>query len=323
MRAAVPTIDLHGLGTPEGCARVGRDLDRAYGALGFAYVVNHGVPQASIDAVFEASARFHALPDAAKAAIAVNRFHRGYLGFATATDRASSIEAAAHPNFSESFIKLHEPAQGAPRAPGDRGGRLDGPNQWPEGLAGFKDAVLDYEANVERLARALVGALAGALAGDAAALDDAFARPTTWLRLLHYPARPGDAPAGLYGSAPHTDFGALTILAQDAAGGLQVRDPDGAWIDVPPKPGAFVVNTGDAVPVWSGGRWRSTPHRVVNPQGRERYSVAYFFDPNFDTHIAPLDPANAPADMAGFRFGDHVMAQLDATYDYREADARA
>jgi isopenicillin N synthase-like dioxygenase len=316
MTAAIPTIDLHGLETPEGCARIGCDLDRAYGALGFAYVVNHGVPQATIDAVFEASARFHALPDAAKAAIAVNRFHRGYLGFASGTDRASSIEAAAHPNFSESFIKLHEPA------PGVRG-PLDGPNQWPDGLAGFKEAVLTYEAQIERLARLLVRAVAEALAGDASALDPAFTRPTTWLRLLHYPARPADAPPGLYGSAPHTDFGALTILAQDEAGGLQVRDPGGAWIDVPPRPGAFVVNTGDAVPVWSGGRWRSTPHRVVNPQGRERYSVAYFFDPGFDVRIAPLDPAHAATSMSGFRFGDHVMAQLDATYDYREADARA
>jgi isopenicillin N synthase-like dioxygenase len=317
MSGAIPTIDLRGLKTPDGCARVGRDLDQAYGALGFAYVVNHGVPQASIDAVFEASARFHALPAAAKAAIAVNRFHRGYLGFASGTDRASIIEAAAHPNHSESFIKLHEPA------PGDRGGPLDGPNQWPDGLAGFKEAVLTYEAHVERLARLLVPAVAETLAGDASALVTAFARPTTWLRLLHYPARPADAPPGLYGSAPHTDFGALTILAQDEAGGLQVREPGGAWIDVPPRPGAFVVNTGDAVPVWSGGRWRSTPHRVVNPQGRERYSVAYFFDPNFDTQIAPLDPALAQADMTGFRFGDHVMAQLDATYHYREADARA
>jgi isopenicillin N synthase-like dioxygenase len=317
MTAAVPTIDLSGIGTAHGRARVARDLDRAYGALGFAYVVNHGVPQAAIDAVFEASARFHALPDADKQAIVVNRFHRGYLGFASGTDRASSIEAAAHPNLSESFIMLHEVAAGDSRSP------LDGPNQWPDGLAGFKDTVLAYEGHMERLARTLIGAVAEALAGDAAALDEAFVRPTTWLRLLHYPARPADAPPGLYGSAPHTDFGALTLLAQDAAGGLQVRAPDGGWIDVPPEPGAFVVNTGDAVPVWSGGRWRSTPHRVVNPQGRARYSVAYFFDPSFETHVAPLDPAHAPAEMSGFRFGDHVMAQLDATYDYREADARA
>ena len=200
MTGAIPTIDLDDLDTPDGSARVGRDLDRAYGALGFAYVVNHGVPQEAIDGVFDASAQFHALPPAAKQAIAVNRFHRGYLGFATATDRASSIEAAAHPNFSESFIKLHEPASGG-RGP------LDGPNQWPDGLAGFKEAVLAYEAHLERLARGLVRAVAEALAGDASALDPAFTRPTTWLRLLHYPARPADAPPGLYGSAPHTDFG--------------------------------------------------------------------------------------------------------------------
>jgi len=288
MTDAIPIIDLTGIATPDGCARVGRDLDRAYGALGFAYVTNHGVPAEVTDAAFAASMRFHAVPISEKKAIAVNRFHRGYLGFASGIDRASSIEAAAHPNLSESFIKLHETG-------GD--GPLDGPNQWPAGLDGFREAVLAYEAALEHLARSLVRAMAKDLTGDAAALESAFVRPTTWLRLLHYPARPEGAPPGLYGSAPHTDFGALTILAQDAAGGLQVRAPDGAWIDVPPRPGAFVVNTGDAVPVWSGGRWRSTPHRVVNPQGRERYSVAYFFDPNFDTLIAPLDPASASATM--------------------------
>lgn len=318
MTAAIPIVDLAGLGSPAGRARIGQDLDRAYGALGFAYVTNHGVPEDAVDAVFEASARFHALPEPAKRAIAVNRHHRGYLGFASGTDRASSIEAAAHPNLSESFIKLYEPAPD-----GSAANPLDGANQWPEGLPGFKDAVLAYEAHVERLARALVRAMAEVLAGEAAALDPAFERPTSWLRLLHYPARPADAPPGLYGSAPHIDFGAFTFLAQDAAGGLQVCEPGGEWLDVPPKPGAFVVNTGEAVPVWSGGRWRATPHRVVNPKGRERYSVAYFFDPGFDTVIAPLKPVDAGSDFAGFRFGDHVMSQLDATYDYREADARA
>jgi isopenicillin N synthase-like dioxygenase len=315
---AIPTIDLSGLETPAGQARAGRDLDRAYREMGFAYVVNHGVPAQALEAAFAASARFHALPAAAKQAIAVNRCHRGYLGFASGTDRASSIEAAAHPNLSESFIKLYEAAPGGPA-----GNPLDGPNQWPHGLDGFREAVLAYEAHAERLARALVRAMAAALAGAAQALDRHFEHPTTWLRLLHYPARPPDALPGLYGSAPHTDFGAFTILAQDEAGGLQVRHPGGDWIDVPPKPGAFVVNTGDVVPFWSGGRWRATPHRVVNPKGRERHSIAYFFDPSFEAAIAPLDPACAEGDIAGFRFGDHVMAQLDATYDYREADARA
>ncbi|MDH3232705.1 MAG: isopenicillin N synthase family oxygenase [Alphaproteobacteria bacterium] len=323
MTTAIPIIDLSGLETASGRARIGKDFDRAYGASGFAYVANHGVPKEAIDAVFAVSARFHALPEPAKRAIAVNRHHRGYLGFASGTDRASNIEAAAHPNLSESFIKLYEPGIKLyePGAAGSSANPLDGPNQWPEGLAGFKDTVLTYEAHLERLARALVRIMADVIAGDAAALDPAFERPTSWLRLLHYPARPANAPPGLYGSAPHTDFGAFTFLAQDAAGGLQVRAPDGEWIDVPPRPGTFIVNTGEAVPVWSGGRWRSTPHRVVNPKGRERYSVAYFFDPGFDTMIRPLGSCRSGNTVAGFRFGDHVMSQLDATYDYREADA--
>ena len=123
----------------------------------------------------------------------------------------------------------------------------------------------------------------------------------------------------LTGSAPHTGFGCLTLLAQDDAGGLEVRAADGSWIAAPPVEGALLVNTGDIVPVWSGGRWRSTAHRVVNPPDRNRYSIAYFYDPGPDAVIAPLDGAARPASgPAPFRFGDHVMAQLDATYAYRQ-----
>ena len=146
-----------------------------------------------------------------------------------------------------------------------------------------------------------------------------FDSPTVWLRLLHYPRRPKDAPADQYGSAPHTDFGCLTLLfeeglLQDAAGGLEVQAADGAWIAAPPVEGALLVNTGDIVPVWSGGRWRSTPHRVVNPPDRDRYSIAWFYDPSLDATIAPLDGAERPAP---FRYGDHVMAVLADISQYR------
>ena len=143
-----------------------------------------------------------------------------------------------------------------------------------------------------------------------------------WLPRLvgRYPPRPADAPPGRYGSAPHTDFGCLTLLAQDDAGGLEVRATDGSWITAPPVESALLVNTGDIVPVWSGGRWRSTAHRVVNPPDRDRYSIAYFYDPCPDAVIAPLDgAARIASGPAPFRFGDHVMAQLDATYAYRQS----
>ena len=310
--ASIPTIDLTGLETDTGRARIARAMDEAYADWGFAYIVNHGVADDLVTGVFDASRRFHAQPLAAKQAIAVNQGHRGYIALASSTDVASSIEAADQPNHSESFIKLREldPDEITPGHP------LAAPNLWPAEaqVPGFRAALDSYEAAVEQVARGLVRAMAVAFGQDAPALDPGFVRPTTWLRLLHYPARPADAPVGLYGSAPHTDFGCLTILAQDPVGGLQVRTPGGDWIDVPPLPGSFVVNTGDIVPVWS--HWRSTPHRVVNPSGAERYSVAYFFDPSFDTEVRPLTGGAARA----FHFGDHVRAQLDATYSYRQDD---
>ena len=317
----IPTIDLAGLEAEAGCARVAAAMSEAYSQWGFAYIVNHGVADDLVAAVFDASRRFHAQPLDAKQAIAVNRGHRGYIALASSTDVASSIEAADQPNHSASFIKLRElePDELTPANP------LAAPNQWPaeETLPSFRSALDAYEAAVEQVARGLVRAMAVAFGLEPHALDSGFVQPTTWLRLLHYPARPADAPSGLYGSAPHTDFGCLTILAQDAVGGLQVCTPEGAWIDVPPVAGSFVVNTGDIVPVWSGGRWRSTPHRVVNPSGpsgpskAERYSVAYFFDPSFDTEVRALTGGGT----GSFHFGDHVRAQLDATYSYRQDDA--
>ena len=306
---ALPQISMADAGGAAGLRRLAAGMAEAYGATGFAYVTGHGIPERVTGALFDASRRFHALPQAAKDAIAVNRHHRGYIGSGAATDRASSVEAATRSNLSESFIKLSD----AP--PGREAWPLDGPNLWPD-LKGFREAVEAFEAGAEPVARRLVAAMALGLGAEPGRLLPLFEPPTAWLRLLRYPPRPAGAPPDRYGSAPHTDFGCLTLLAQDDVGGLEVRAADGRWIAAPPVAGALLVNTGDIVPVWSGGRWRSTAHRVVNPPDRDRYSIAYFYDPCPDAVIAPLDGA---ADPAPFRFGDHVMAQLDATYSYRQA----
>ena len=318
---AIPHLSLAGTDGPGGLRRFAAGMAAAYGETGFAYVGGHGIPAAVVDALFDASRRFHALPRPAREAIAVNRHHRGYIASGTATDRASSVEAATRPNLSESFIKLFEPP------PGRKAWPLDGPNQWPD-LAGFRAAVAAFEAAAEPVARRLLRAMALGLGAEPERLLALFDPPTVWLRLLRYPPRPrpspADAPDDRYGSAPHTDFGCLTLLLQDDAGGLEVRSAGGRWIPAPPVEGALLVNTGDVVPVWSGGRWRSTPHRVINPPDRDRYSIAYFFDPGPDAVIAPLGDApdgspGSPPAPAPFRFGDRVMAQLDATYSYRQA----
>lgn len=300
----IPTIDLSDANAQD-------QILQAYSTVGFAYVAGHGIDDDLVSAVFDASRRFHSLPLGVKMQVEVDALHRGYIPIASSTDRGSELGRAARPNQSESFMMMREGAD-------DPLVYLEGPNQWPT-LEGFRPAVEAYDTALSVLAASIVELLADAL-GDDGTMRSAFDTPTTWLRLLRYPPRPAGAPADEFGSAPHTDFGAITLLALDGVGGLEVRDPDGAWIDVPPQPGTFVMNTGEMVRRWSNGRLRATPHRVVNPSGRERYSVPYFFDPHMTTAVRPLDIAGNTVgpDVARFapvRFDQYVRKQLESGYD--------
>jgi len=298
----------------------GTSFVTAYERYGFAQIVGHGIPDAVLAAAFDASHRFHSLPVSDKQAVALNEFHRGYIGLGTSVDVVSTVDVVDRPNESESFMML-----GA-ADPGDveRGVYLAGPNQWPIGLPGFRNVIESYAASMTSLGHRMIDLLADEL-GDGEVLAAAFRRPTTWLRLLLYPKRTLDRDEKGFGSAPHRDFGALTILAQDDAGGLEVRTPNGEWVAVPPMPGAFVVNVGDMLHRWSNGRLLSTPHRVLNPSGRERYSIPFFFDPHVETTIEPLASCVPTPDGARFEpieFGDEVRRQLTATYEqHRVPDA--
>jgi len=155
-------------------------------------------------------------------------------------------------------------------------------------------------------------------------LQPAFDRPTTFLRMLHYPPQPPLSPEDLFGSAPHTDYGFITLLVQDEVGGLQVRNVHGEWIDAPYMPGAFVMNAGDILHRWSNGRFISTPHRVINRSGRERYSIPFFYDPNMLANIVPLEsciPAGQTAAYDSVIYGDYLMARLRSNHDqHKEKD---
>ncbi|MBL8970459.1 MAG: isopenicillin N synthase family oxygenase, partial [Myxococcales bacterium] len=140
-------------------------------------------------------------------------------------------------------------------------------------------------AALTRVAHALLRGVARSLG----LADDYFAAhytadPTVLFRVFHYPGD-ADASAG-WGVGEHTDYGLLTLLAQDEVGGLEVKTP-GGWIDAPPRADAMICNLGDMLDRLTGGEYRSTPHRVRSGP-RSRLSFPFFFDPDFDAELHPL-----------------------------------
>ncbi|WP_108659124.1 isopenicillin N synthase family dioxygenase [Acuticoccus kandeliae] len=317
---ALPVIDLQNFAFDEaGADAIAKALDDAFSNVGFCYIANTGVPVELMDRIFAANAAFHAQPMEKKQAIAINEWHRGYMAPKTSLIVTSSVAKATKPNNSESLMFMHEVAETSPRF----GAPLQGPNQWPADMPEFRDAVSAYLVAVDTLARRFTRLIARALDMAPESLDDHFKEPTTFLRLLHYPPNP-DAAEDEFGSAPHTDYGFITILLQDEVGGLQVRKKGGGWIKARPVRGTFVVNVGDILARWTNGRWQSTPHGVRNTANVDRYSIPFFFDPDMAETIECLESCLKPGDAPRYEpvlYGDYLMERIDANYAYRARPA--
>ena len=290
--------------------------------IGFLYVVGHSIPQSDVEAVRNAGKTFFALPDEEKLKLRIDRNFRGYLPFAGSTIVTSSVATVSKPNQSESIFFMHEIDAEDPRV--KAGQPLQGPNQWPDeaALPGFQSTIQGYVNQMTVLARKMVGAIALSLGLPPRSLDRYFEQPTTFLRLLHYPTQ--QAEEGLFGSAPHTDYGFITLLAQDDVGGLEVKNKNGDWVPAPPMPNSFVMNVGDILARWSNDVFVSTPHRVINRSGRERYSQPFFFDPSMDSLIEALPvcvPAGDKAKYQPVEYGDYLMERIDKNYHYRKKPA--
>jgi isopenicillin N synthase-like dioxygenase len=317
--STIPVIDVSALAEgadPAARSRTVAELGRVLETIGFAYLAGHGVPDALVEAMRAMSRRFHALPMEAKLRIRQNAAHRGYMPFSTSTIVTSSVATVTKPNQSESLMVMHDLAPDDPRML--RGDPLAGPNQWPDEMPEIRDVALAYMAAMTGLGRRVAVALAEALDLPGDTFLKHFEDPVLWLRLLHYPQQK-DEP-DLYGSAPHTDYGFVTLLAQDDVGGLEVQRRDGGWIDAPPMPGAFVCNIGDCLMRWTNDVYVSTPHRVVNRTGRQRYSIAYFCDPNGDAPVECLPTCTGPDRPARYpptTGADYLRERLDATYAFR------
>jgi isopenicillin N synthase-like dioxygenase len=257
-------------------------------------VVGHGVPAELIARTFAEAKAFFDRPMEEKLQIKAADSHcfHGYEPL-----RAQTLEPGTPPDVKEGFLMGLDLPEDDPAVKRDP--RHYGPNRWPAALSDFKPAMTDYFREVRRVAEEVLSALAITLDLPA----DYFAlfseTPVATLRLLHYPPQPGNPLPDEKGCGAHTDWGAVTILLQDDAGGLQVRYRD-RWIDAKPIPGSFVVNIGDLMARWTNERYQSTLHRVINKSGRPRYSIPFFFDGSSNYRVACIPSCIAAGDSPRF-----------------------
>jgi isopenicillin N synthase-like dioxygenase len=314
----IPQIDLSPVFTDcqKGLYRVSEDIRQAYTEVGFAYIYNHGFPQELIEAGFEAARFFHGLPLEEKMNIRLNKAYRGYMPFQGSILKVSTLGTAQTPNQSAAFILGYEAEKNDPDYIAQI--NLAGPNQWPENAAHFKKTITEYNEKMLVLARKMVQVFAVAFGLEPNALDHHFIKPSTFLRLQYYPEQPDLIPESQYGIAPHTDYGFLTLLAQDSRGGLQVRNQEGEWIDAPYIPGTLVLNSSDMLKRMTNDVFISTPHRVINRSGKERYSIPFFFEPNMHTEIGILKQFTSkerPAKYPPIEYCNHLMERVHGNYE--------
>ncbi|GLZ01173.1 2-oxoglutarate and iron-dependent oxygenase domain-containing protein [Actinoplanes sp. NBRC 103695] len=304
----VPVIDLGFTRTPnpDREAATARAIGQACSTSGFFVVVGHGVPQSLIDATCEITRKFFLQPEEVKREIAydpMDSLHRGW-----STWRSLQKFSAC---------RIGEPLLGGEQEPGVCDEKLIAPNRWPA-LPGFKETWLAYYLAIEAMSRRLHRLLALALDLPADWFEDKIDNHMTPLAANYFlpAAEPGEH--GPLRTEAHTDFGTVTVLYPEntPGGGLQVRDRDKQWLDVPVIEGAFVINLGNLMAQWTNNRWASTIHRVVNPPDDlahlDRISIPFFQQPNPDAMISCIptcfDEDNPPR-HAPVTAGEYFIAR--------------
>ncbi|TYC58975.1 isopenicillin N synthase family oxygenase [Rhodobacterales bacterium] len=314
MTDTIPVIDLTPLreGGEAGRQAVADQIGEACRGIGFFYLKGHGVPAELRERVFDMAKRFFDSPEdlKMKSAYSKDTGNRGYVPM-----KGESLDPTNAPDLKEGYNIGLDLASDDPEILAKT--PLRAVNLWPD-LPGFRDVMLEYYDAMWALGRTLHTAFATELGLETDFFEDKLRRPLATLRLLHYPPRPADLEEGQLGAGEHTDYGCVTLLATDEVGGLEVRTRSGEWLAAPDIPDTFVCNIGDCLMRWTNDLYVSTPHRVVNPSGRERFSVPFFLDPDPDAIVECLPgcaSADNPPKYPPIRGDDYLLSCLNPTYE--------
>lgn len=323
MSDLVPVIDLAPFLHGDEAARraVAAQVDEACRTVGFLSIVNHGVDPRLIAEMLEVMTEFFDQPEEAKlrALPPTVESNRGYarmgseaLSYGLGLDSLPDLFEAF--NIGQEHRDLSDPYYAVEAE------RMFAANVWPEHPARFREVALAYWDAVCGVGERMMDVFALALGLSDRWFLPAYDRAPHVIRYNNYQRRDGmgEPQPGQMRMGAHSDYGACTILLADAVPGLQIVGPDGAWHDVQPAPGAFLVNLGDLLAEWTNDRWRSTLHRVVPPPTGttgpfRRRSIAFFFEANHDFVVEVLPTctsAEHPPKYAPITAGDHLMAKL-------------
>ena len=284
--------------------------------VGFYFIVNHGIPKEIIKRAHSNLVRFFALSDDLK------RGMPNYVPPKSTIYVSSPVNQNTKPDLNEMLRIVRERPADHPAILA--GLKTHGPNHWPDEnlLPGWKDEMLEYYSAMELLGRSLLPVYARALGMPAEYFDNLFEDPVWTTRNQHYP--PMEAEENQFGIAPHQDHGFLTLLPVVDVPGLQIRTTDGEWMAVEYTEDAILVNTGEFLNRWTNGRFMATPHRVLPPKN-DRYSIAFFYNPTWDTVADPLPTCISPEQPSKFkpvRFQDYREWYLTQNYMTEDGEVR-
>jgi len=272
--------------------------------VGFMTVFNTDITGAQVNQVLDAYRRFFELPVEEKKPfdMASSNSNRGWGGAG-----AEQVDPEANPDFKEIFDSGPELSPDDPLSQQT----YYAANRWPSQPADFAPIVQQYYKSATAVSLQLLSAVAATIGESADYFNDKFDKPMALLRGNFYPPRPATATSRDFGIAPHTDYGCLTLLATDGQAGLEVQHRDGGWIPLQANPGTFIINFGEMLQYWTGGRVVATPHRVIGGEA-SRMSMPFFFNPRFDVDVAPRGSEKT------FLAGDHLSRRYDETYVHQK-----
>jgi isopenicillin N synthase-like dioxygenase len=313
----IPVIDIDPLRQGGAAAAVvAASLDAACRDVGFVYIVGHGVDPDLTERLEALAREFFALPETEKGDIAMARAGSAWRGW---FPLGGELTAGVPDQKEGVYFGAELPATNALVVAGTP---MHGPNLFPVRPAGLRAAVLDYMDALTAVGQLVLSGMALGLGLD----PDWFSThltsdPLILFRIFRYPPMPpghghgqGRGQGQGWSVGEHTDYGLLTILGQDDRGGLQVHT-QGRWVDAPPRQGAFVCNLGDMMDRLTGGRYRSTPHRVRNAGRTDRLSFPFFLDPAWQATVERLPIVARPVDDdAARRWDQRSVHGFEGTY---------